>query len=158
MWKLVQPGTVTSYNRIKEAEDPLSETLSAITGFRVLEFPVIEQAGYNIIHLNEMAGYAKDSYNSAYRKFEKGEITKEELDKAYNKSNIKVKELYDDIVEEYNAAKKFGVKEDDLQKKLDDIGIAKYRRQEIQKNKIEDMRDKDYKAPSSGSRKRKKLY
>ena len=158
MWKLVRPGTVTSYNRVEEAEDPLSEVLSAITGLRIMEFPVIDQAGYNMIHLNEMAGYAKDDYNSAYRKFEKGDITKEELDKAYNKSNVKVKEFYNDIIEEYNAAKKFGVKEEDLQKKLDDIGIAKYRRIEIQKNKIEDMHDKDYKAPSSGSRKRKKLY
>ena len=157
VWKLIQPGTVTSINRVIDSEDRGTEIGAALSGFRVIETNVEDQFGYKIKGIGENLPNAKGDYNSAYRKYEAGEITKTELTEAYKKSNKKVKEIYGEMIDAYNSAERLGVKKDVLSEKLSQFGVSKYIIEEIQKNKIEDMRTKDYKRPSSG-RKHKRVH
>lgn len=152
--KLVEPGTVTSINRVRKSDDKTSESIAALSGFRVIDTDIEEQFGFKVKDITETLPFAKSDYNKAYRKFEAGEITKKELDAAYKKSNDKVKEIYMEVVEAYNSAERLGVKRDNLKEKMVQFGISKYKVEEIQKNKIEDMRDKSYKQPKKTRYKR----
>jgi hypothetical protein len=148
VWKLVQPGTVTSINRVIDSEDRGTEIGAALSGFRVIETNVEDQFGFKVKSIGENLPNAKGDYNKAYREYEAGKITESELNVAYKKSNKKVKEIYNEMIDAYNSAERLGVDKDKLAEKLNQFGVSKYIIKEIQKNKIEDMRDKDYKAPS----------
>lgn len=159
--KLIEPGTVTSVKRVFKSDDKSMEITAALSGFRVMDTNIEDQFGFKIKDISEDLPFAKADYSSAYRKYERGEMSAADLAVAYKKSNDKVKKIYDEIIVAYDSAERLGVDREVLAEKLKQFRISSYRVEEIQKGKVEDLREKDYKSPKKSktqSSKRRKVY
>ena len=141
LYKLIEPGTFSSIRRGVSAENKGRELVANITGFRVYDVDVNEQFGFKMRDYSERIKNAKKIYNSS---FYNEEATADEKEKAYKNANKAVKGIYEDIIKIYNSAERLGVKPESLYSTMSDFGgIAKYKIEEIQSGKIEDLKRKE---------------
>lgn len=140
--KVVEPGTVSSVRRIDKSENKSAEVIAAVTGYRSRTVDVNEQAGYAIRDINSNISKAKLDYNSNFRKFERGEITADELDQSYKKANSKVKGIYSEIMGVYDSAVRLGVDPKKLKGTMRDKGVPRYIVKQIIAGSIKDMKQK----------------
>ena len=153
MWKTIQPGTVSSALRIDKAEEVTPEILSMMTGFRIYEADVTEQAGYNVLDIKrkERLTNARKIYNSvAYKE----ESTQEEKEKAYKKANTALKKIYQEVMDDYNAAIRLGADPEEVAKNIKKFGgISKSAMRDIVKGILPEYKVKGIETTESGSRK-----
>ena len=141
LYKLIEPGTFSSIRRGVSAENKGQEVVANITGFRVYNVDVNEQFGFKMRDYSERIKNAKKIYNSS---FYNEEATADEKEKAYKNANKAVKVIYEDIIKIYNSAERLGVKPESLYSTMSDFGgVAKYKIEEIQSGKIEDLKRKE---------------
>ncbi len=141
LYKLIEPGTFSSIRRGVSAENKGQEIVANITGFRVYDVDVNEQFGFKMRDYSERIKNAKKIYNSS---FYNEEATADEKEKAYKNANKAVKVIYEDIIKIYNSAERLGVKPESLYSTMSDFGgVAKYKIEEIQSGKIEDLKRKE---------------
>ncbi len=141
LYKLIEPGTFSSIRRGVSAENKGQEIVANITGFRVYDVDVNEQFGFKMRDYSERIKNAKKIYNSS---FYDEEATADEKEKAYKNANKAVKVIYEDIIKIYNSAERLGVKPESLYSTMSDFGgVAKYKIEEIQSGKIEDLKRKE---------------
>ena len=149
MYKLVEPGTVSSIRRGAAAESKSEELLANITGYRIYDVDINKQFGYSIKEYSDKIADAKKIYNSAYYN---EEATEAEKTKAYNEANKAVKRLYLEVSSLYNSAERLGAMPDDLKTTMKDFGnMSGQTITEIQSGKIEPLKKKDEEGSSKGS-------
>lgn len=141
VYKLVEPGTVSSIRRGWESENKGRELVANVTGFRTYDVDISEQFGFKMRDYSDRIKDAKRIYNSS---FYKEDATNKEKEDAYNKANKALKGIYKEITDLYNSAERLGAKKEDLENKMKDFGgIAKYKIEEIRLGKIEDLKKKE---------------
>ena len=149
MYKLVEPGTVSSIRRGAAAESKSEELLANLTGYRIYDVDINKQFGYSIKEYSDKIADAKKIYNSAYYN---EEATEAEKTKAYNEANKAVKRLYLEVSGLYNSAERLGAIPEDLKTTMKDFGnMSGQTITEIQSGKIEPLKKKDEEDASKGS-------
>lgn len=118
VYKTFEPGTITSIRKISESEGKLNEMAGQFTGYKAMDVDLEKQFTFKLYDMKEKELEARKIYTKAYRKFEKGEISKEELDKAYNQSNSVTKEMYEELKKDFDAAIYFGTDAKNLRKEM----------------------------------------
>ncbi len=148
MYKLVEPGTVSSIRRGAAAESKSEELLANLTGYRIYDVDINKQFGYSIKEYSDKIADAKKIYNSAYYN---EEATEAEKTKAYNEANKAVKRLYLEVAGLYNSAERLGAIPEDLKTTMKDFGnMSGQTITEIQSGKIEPLKKKDEEESSKG--------
>lgn len=149
MYKLVEPGTVSSIRRGAAAESKSEELLANITGYRIYDVDINKQFGYSIKEYSDKIADAKKIYNSAYYN---EEATEAEKTKAYNEANKAVKRLYLEVAGLYNSAERLGSIPEELKTTMKDFGnMSGQTITEIQSGKIEPLKKKDEEESGKGS-------
>lgn len=119
IYKLVEPGTISSIRRGVASEDKGQELVANLTGFRTYDVDINKQFGFKVKDYSERIKNAKRIYNSA---FFKEESTKQEKEQAYKKANNALSKIYKEVISVYNSAERLGVKPDDLRNSMMEFG------------------------------------
>jgi hypothetical protein len=141
-WKTFEPGTLTSIKKISESENKLNDALGQIFGYKVIEVDTQKQYYFNSKKNFEETLKAKQIYNKAFRKFEKKEITKEELKEAYNTSNESIRGILEENKKDFDSAVYFGADPLVLSQSADDAGYSKSAVYQIESGEFQDIEDK----------------
>lgn len=141
-WKTFEPGTVTSIKKISESENKVNDALGQIFGYKVIEVDTQKQYYFNSKKNFEETLKAKQIYNKAFRKFEKGEITKEELKEAYDTSNESIRGILEENKKDFDSAVYFGADPLVLSQSADDAGYSKNAVYQIESGEFQDIEDK----------------
>lgn len=141
-WKTFEPGTVTSIKKISESENKFNDALGQIFGYKIIEVDTQKQYYFNSKKNFEETLKAKQIYNKAFRKFEKKEITKEELKEAYDRSNESIRGILEENKKDFDAAVYFGSDPLALSQSADDAGYSKSVVYQIESGEFEDIEDK----------------
>lgn len=134
VYKVIEPGTLTSVRKVWKDEQPLMNSLiGEATGLKIRKVDVKDQFGYKLPEFDESFKNARKIYNSEYYKSvemyddpkatekdikEQNKKTDEALIRANEKYAAKAKELMDLI----NSANRLGVDYDDL---INELGFIK---------------------------------
>lgn len=158
LYKIIEPGTISSVRRGLEAESKSKELIANLTGYRIYEVDINKQFGYSMNNYSTRIADAKKIYNSAYRN---EKLTDAQKTEAYNKANKAVKKIYLEIADLYNSAERLGTKPEDLKMNMKEFGNMSAKTiSEIQSRKIEPLKKKEEEGvasrevagPRSGSR------
>jgi hypothetical protein len=125
VYKTFEPGTMSSARKIFGSEDKGNEALGQLTGYKSNTVDVNTQLGFKMSELKRQVDDAKTPYNSAFRKYENGEITYDEYEAAYTQANIATKAIYSEMYEDLKAASFFGVDDASLTKTMEDSRLSK---------------------------------
>lgn len=139
LWKVAEPGTITSAVKIAKSENPGNETLGQFTGFKEHEIDVLQTLGYLSSDLRKRANEAGSDYGKAKGQYSRGEITVEELRSRYNVANEKKKEVYREAIDLYNGALYLSTDPKETQQRMMDWGIPRYIMRGILVGEIPDM-------------------
>ena len=142
VWKTFEPGTLTSIRKISESENKVNDAVGQITGYKVIDVDAQKQYYFNSKKNFEETLKAKQIYNKAFRKFEKKEITKEELKEAYDISNESIRGILEENKKDFDAAVYFGADPLVLSQSADDAGYSKSVVYQIESGEFEDIEDK----------------
>ena len=135
--KVVEPGTLTSINRILDSDKKMEEVVAAVTGYRSRTVDVVEQAGYMIRDIHENVSLAKQEYNFSVKKYDEGDVSAEDLEQIFLKANSKVKEIYSEMKEVWKDAEKLGVTRNEFWNTMESKSIPKeVRSQVLYDNKV----------------------
>jgi hypothetical protein len=141
-WKTFEPGTVTSIKKISESENKFNDALGQFFGYKVIEVDTQKQYYFNSKKNFEETLKAKQIYNKAFRKFEKKEITKEELKEAYDTSNESIRGILEENKKDFDSAVYFGANPLVLSQSADDAGYSKSAVYQIESGEFQDIEDK----------------
>jgi hypothetical protein len=141
-WKTFEPGTVTSIKKISESENKVNDALGQIFGYKIIDVDTQKQYYFNSKKNFEETLKAKQIYNKAFRKFEKKEITKEELKEAYNTSNESIRGILEENKKDFDSAVYFGADPLVLSQSADDAGYSKSVVYQIESGEFQDIEDK----------------
>jgi hypothetical protein len=123
IYKVFEPGTITSARKVADTENVGNELIGQLTGYKVITIDVGDQLGFK---MNESKKKITEGprrlYNSAFYKFEDKKITIEELQATYDQANSEQKEIYKDIINNIKAASFFGVGDDVIDDSMDGLG------------------------------------
>lgn len=142
VWKTFEPGTLTSIRKISESENKVNDAVGQITGYKVIDVDAQKQYYFNSKNNFEETLKAKQIYNKAFRKFEKGEVTKEELKEAYDTSNESIRGILEENKKDFDSAVYFGADPLVLSQSADDAGYSKSVVYQIESGDFEDIEDK----------------
>jgi hypothetical protein len=141
IYKLVEPGTISSIRRGIASEDKGQELVANLTGFRTYDVDINKQFGFKVKDYSERIKNAKRIYNSA---FFKEESTKQEKEQAYNKANNALSKIYKEVISVYNSAERLGVDPKDLKNSMIEFGdMSKSDISKLQAGEIPDLKSKD---------------
>lgn len=141
LWKLAEPGTVTSAIKIAKSENPGNEVIGQFTGFKEHTVDVLETLGYKSSDLRRRADESASDYSKARTSYNMGRITIEELRSQYSISNERKKAVYQEAIDLYNGAMYLGVDPREIEQKMMDWGIPRYVVIGIQQGFIPDMNE-----------------
>jgi len=142
VWKTFEPGTLTSIRKISESENKVNDAVGQITGYKVIDVDTQKQYYFNSKKNFEETLKAKQIYNKAFRKFEKKEITKEELKEAYDRSNESIRGILEENKKDFDSAVYFGADPLVLSQSADDAGYSKSVVYQIESGEFQDIEDK----------------
>lgn len=141
VYKLMEPGTISSVRRGAASENKGQELLANVTGFRVYDVDINKQFGFKVKDYSERIKNAKRIYNSA---FFKEESTKQEKEQAYKKANNALSKIYKEVISVYNSAERLGVKPDDLKNSMIEFGdMSKADISKLQAGEVPELKSKD---------------
>ena len=150
LYKIIEPGTISSIRRGLEAESKSKELIANLTGYRIYEVDINKQFGYSMNNYSTRIADAKKIYNSAYRN---EKLTDAQKTEAYNKANKAVKKIYLEIADLYNSAERLGTKPEDLKMNMKEFGNMSAKTiSEIQSRKIEPLKKKEEEEEGVASR------
>jgi hypothetical protein len=109
LWKVFEPGAVTSARKVLGSDTPQNEIIGQLTGFKEWEIDLKEQVLYKSIDIKGRSSEASKDYRKALYEYQDKKITKEELDERYNIANQKYKKVMVEAIELYNSALKLGL-------------------------------------------------
>ena len=101
-----EPGTVSSMRRFFKSENKIQEIGAMMTGLRVYDVDITQAAGwkaYNVKKENTLSNIQKFQNEDEYK-----DGTEKEREKIYNEQNKKYKEVWKELMDDYNAAVEFG--------------------------------------------------
>ena len=85
LWKVFEPGAVTSARKVLGSDTPQNEIIGQLTGFKEWEIDLKEQVLYKSIDIKGRSSEASKDYRKALYEYQDKKITtKEELDERYN--------------------------------------------------------------------------
>ena len=143
IYKLVEPGTISSIRRGIASEDKGQELVANLTGFRTYDVDINKQFGFKVKDYSERIKNAKRIYNSA---FFKEESTKQEKEQAYKKANNALSKIYKEVISVYNSAERLGVDPKDLKNSMIEFGdMSKSDISKLQAGEIPDLKSKEKK-------------
>ncbi len=119
VYKLIEPGTISSIRRGVTAESKTEELIANLTGFRTYDVDVNQSFGFRMKDYSDRIANAKRIFNSAYYKKDVDFNGKYE---AYKESRKALDKIYKDIATLYNSAERLGVKKDELKISMKDFG------------------------------------
>jgi hypothetical protein len=125
IYKLVEPGTITTVRRIIESDNKLNE-IAGTTGFKVQSVDLAKQFGFKTKEFSERLNDTKRPYNTEYYKTveiiadprSSKEGRQEQIDKTeleYEKSTKKYNQVADEFKEVFNSALRLGTDYDLLE-------------------------------------------
>jgi hypothetical protein len=154
VFKLVEPGTVSSIRRGLKADDKINELVANITGLRTYSVDIKDQAGYAIKDISERITDAKKIYNSVY--FNE-ESTESQKNAAYKEADKALNSIYSEVIDIYNASERLGVSPEDIEQQFKDFGrISKEKMSEIKAGEIEPLKTKEEQEQTGQSRSSRK--
>lgn len=124
IYKTFEPGSFSTVRKIYESEDKGNEILGQMSGYKVNTVDINKQLGFKMQKLKAEENEARKIYNSAFRKYEAGEITEDEYNAAYNQANDATKEVYSRMYDNIKASSFFGVSDEGLTKTMDDARLS----------------------------------
>lgn len=116
--KLYKPGTLNTIEKIIEKENKGYETLAQFTGLRVRDVDVNQGVISKAYEIRDDAIEIKSVYRRAIKMYEKGQMTKKELDQAYLEQNEKFIENYEKARVLFKDATYFDPNMQDLYERL----------------------------------------
>jgi glutaminase len=123
IYKVLEPGTMTSARKVAEAENVGNELGGQLSGYKVVTIDVGDQLGFKMKDSKQkITEGPRRLYNSAFYKFEDKKITIEELKATYDQANSEQKEIYKEIINNIKAASFFGVGDDVIDDSMDGLG------------------------------------
>lgn len=125
-WKVIQPGTYTSAEKIFKSDDPQNEILGQLTGYKTHKIDVKKTLYFKIEELKKNEDSAMDKYRDAVREFEEGKITKAERDKSQAQAQKFANETYNKMREYLKAASYFGAKDYEIDEAFEKNRISDY--------------------------------
>lgn len=141
--KAFEPGTMSSYRKIADSDSKFNDVVGQFTGYKISEVDVDKQFyfrtkdRYTDEYLN-----AKRIYNSAFYKYQDKKISREELDKAYDMANDKIKVILGEIKKDYDAAMFFGTDPEKVYDSMDKAGFSKNVANQIISGDFQDIENK----------------
>jgi len=154
VYKTFEPGTVSSVRKIAESDGVLNEMAGQFTGYKAKDLDLQKEFSFKISDMKKNEIEVRNIYNKAYNKFERKEISKEELQEAYNQSNKESKKLYEEFKKDYDAAIYFGTDAKILKKQMKRAHVSKEIIRSILTGKFKDMEKK--KSPMTDAELKKK--
>jgi Zn-dependent peptidase ImmA (M78 family) len=145
VYKTFEPGTVSSVRKIAESDGALNEMAGQFTGYKAKDLDLQKEFSFKISDMKKNEIEVRNIYNKAYNKFERKEISKEELQEAYNQSNKESKKLYEEFKKDYDAAIYFGTDAKILKKQMKRAHVSKAIIRSILTGKFKDMEKKKMK-------------
>jgi hypothetical protein len=109
LWKVFEPGAVTSARKVLGSDTPLNEIKGQLTGFKEWEVDLKDQVLYKSIDIKGRSSEAGKDYRKALSEFKKRKINREELEERYQKANQRYKQVIEEGIELYNSALKLGL-------------------------------------------------
>jgi hypothetical protein len=109
LWKVFEPGAVTSARKVLGSDTPLNEIKGQLTGFKEWEVDLKDQVLYKSIDIKARSSEAGKDYRKALTEFKKRKINREELEERYQKANQRYKQVIEEGIELYNSALKLGL-------------------------------------------------
>ena len=106
MLKTMEPGTISSFKRLYNKDDKLGEFVSMLTGFRKYDVDVVEQMGYKALDVKRKNTF--DNIENFQNDDEYKDGTEKEREKIYNEQNKKYKEVWQELMDDYNTAIRLG--------------------------------------------------
>lgn len=154
VYKTFEPGTVSSARKIAESDGMLNEMAGQFTGYKAKDLDLQKEFSFKISDMKKNEIEVRGIYNKAYNKFERKEISKEELQEAYNQSNKESKKLYEELKKDYDAAIYFGTDAKILKKQMRAAHVSRDIIRSITTGKFKDMDKK--KSPMTDAELKKK--
>ena len=142
VYKTFEPGTISSARKIADSDGALNEMAGQFTGYKANDVDLEKQFSFKISDMKKKEVEVRNIYNRAARKFENKEVSKEELQKAYNQSNQESKKLYEELKKDYDAAIYFGTDAKALKKEMKRAKVSKEIIRSILTGKFKDMEKK----------------
>lgn len=142
VYKTFEPGTVSSVRKIAESDGMLNEMAGQFTGYKAKDLDLQKEFSFKISDMKKNEIEARGIYNKAYNEFERKEISKEELQEAYNQSNKESKKLHEELKKDYDAAIYFGTDEKILKDQMKRAHVSREIIRSILTGKFKDMEKK----------------
>lgn len=142
VYKTFEPGTVSSVRKIAESDGMLNEMAGQFTGYKAKDLDLQKEFSFKISDMKKNEIEARGIYNKAYNEFERKEISKEELQEAYNQSNKESKKLHEELKKDYDAAIYFGTNEKILKDQMKRAHVSREIIRSIITGKFKDMEKK----------------
>lgn len=142
VYKTFEPGTISSARKIADSDGALNEMAGQFTGYKANDIDLEKQFSFKISDMKKKEVEVRNIYNRAARKFENKEVSKEELQKAYNQSNQESKKLYEELKKDYDAAIYFGTDAKALKKEMKRAKVSKEIIRSVLTGKFKDMEKK----------------
>ena len=141
--KAFEPGTMSSYRKIADSDSKFNDVVGQFTGYKINEVDIDKQFYFRTKD-RYTDGYlnAKRIYNSAFYKYQDKKISREELDKAYDMANDKVKVILGEIKKDYDAAMFFGTDPEKIYDSMDKAGFSKSVANQVISGDFEDIENK----------------
>jgi hypothetical protein len=122
----LKPGTAREVEKAMKAQrgvgdHTMKEIAARQVGVRLNKFDIAEQAMYNIKSTNENATLAKNEYNST-RNYK--DVSPQELERIYNKTNESRKQSWQKMVRHYQNLATLGKDEDQRIRIFKDAGVS----------------------------------
>jgi hypothetical protein len=116
----VELGSMSSVRKILNAKEgeTMETIMGQLTGFKPWKIDVAEQMSFKARDAKAEIKDAKSIYNKENYRFDKGEATQEDKDVAYDKSVRALKDIYEGLIEDYNAAIRLGADPKETQESL----------------------------------------
>jgi len=109
LWKVFEPGAVTSARKVLGSDTPFNEIIGQLTGFKEWPIDLKEQVLYKSIDIKARSSEASKDYRKAVYEYQDKKISKEELDERYNEANQKYKKVMVEAIELYKGMLKLGL-------------------------------------------------
>ena len=126
IWKIVEPGTMTSINKIYESETSFNEFTGQVTGLKAHNIEIGKQTFFRARDISNRSRVVVRDYTSGKYQYKDGKIDRSELNALYTRANENHKEVYGDLVKLYEAGIKLGAKRRDMVQSMKDAGVPAY--------------------------------
>jgi hypothetical protein len=123
-YDVFMPGTGTSIKKIYKSDNQVAAAVGQATGYRITDVEIEKQYYFKAKKTSEEVRKAKDVYDDAFYKYEKGELTREELDESYIQANRSVEFVLGEAKKDFDAAVFFGANPDALDETLSKVRMS----------------------------------